>query len=208
MQAISSDKFKAVITGDPVTAKVIYQQPLEFKPKALHILSTNILPSFKGGVDAGLERRFAVIPFERTIPVHERIPLIAKRIVHEEGNTLISEAIRAAAEVLRKGTYSLPVECIEAIEEWFIEVDQVKQWLEEGGLDRHVSKHGSLLLDIYQSFREEMKDEGVSYIPHKRRFNFQVRTFIDSTPCWEERRTAKGPKVFASDLVTKMTKSA
>ena len=31
--AISSDKFKAVITGDPVTAKIIYKEPVEFKPR-------------------------------------------------------------------------------------------------------------------------------------------------------------------------------
>ena len=208
VKAIASDKFKAVITGDPVTAKAIYQQPIEFKPAALHILSTNILPSFKGGVDPGLERRLIVIPFDRTIPINERIPLIAKRIANEEGSTLVSEAIRLAAEVFKKGSYTLPDPCIEATKQWFIEVDPIKEWLEEGGLDRHKSPHGRLLKDLYFCFRQEMEDDGINYIPLKRRFYTQVRAFIATTPCWEERRTGSGSKVFASDLVTKMTNTA
>ena len=208
VKAISSDKFKAVITGDPVTAKAIYQQPIEFKPTALHILSTNILPSFKGGVDPGLERRLLVIPFDRTIPVSERIPLLANCIANEEGSTLVSEAIRRAAEVFKKGSYTLPDPCVEATKQWFIDVDPIKEWLEEGGLDRHKSPHGKLLKELYRSFRQEMEDDGINYIPQKRRFYSQVRAYIAGTPCWEERRTAGGSKIFASDLVTKMTNSA
>jgi phage/plasmid-associated DNA primase len=53
---IASDKLKAVVTGDPVTAKSIFREPVEFKPTAVHVFSTPVFPSFKGGVDAGIER--------------------------------------------------------------------------------------------------------------------------------------------------------
>tara|TARA_B110000008_G_scaffold255288_1_gene271897 strand:- start:855 stop:3143 length:2289 start_codon:yes stop_codon:yes gene_type:complete len=202
--AISSDKFKAVVTGDPVTAKVIYQQPIEFKPTALHLLSTNILPNFKGGVDAGIERRLAVVPFERSIPVNERISEIAKRVVSEEGSTLVSEAIRAAANVFKKGSYSLPQSSIDVTERWLIEADPIKEWLEAGGLDRHKSIHGALIRDLYLEFRAEMQEEGVFHIPQKRRFNGQLRAFVGSNPCWHERRSSKGSRIYASDLVTQM----
>ena len=155
-----------------------------------------------------MERRLIVIPFDQTIPINERIPLIAARIATEEGSTLVSEAIRLAAQVFKKGSYTLPDPCIEATKQWFIEVDPIKEWLEEGGLDRHKSPHGRLLKDLYFCFRQEMEDDGINYIPLKRRFYTQVRAFIATTPCWEERRTAGGSKIFASDLVTKMTNSA
>ena len=54
--AVASDKLEAVVTGYPVTAKIIYREPIEFKPTAVGVFSTNVLPSFKGGVDAGVER--------------------------------------------------------------------------------------------------------------------------------------------------------
>ena len=101
--AISSDKFKAVVTGDPVTAKVIYQQPVDFIPRAQHILSTNVLPNFKGGVDAGIERRLVVIPFNRKIPVDQRIADIDEKVVEEQGDMIVSQAIRKAAAVLKRG---------------------------------------------------------------------------------------------------------
>ena len=130
--AISSDKFKAVVTGDPVTAKVIYQQPVDFIPRAQHILSTNVLPNFKGGVDAGIERRLVVIPFNRKIPVDQRIADIDEKVVEEQGDMIVSQAIRKAAAVLQKGRYSIPESCIEETCKWMKEADPVKNWLLEG----------------------------------------------------------------------------
>ncbi len=201
---IASDKFKAVITGDPVTAKIIYREPIEFAPRALHLLSTNTLPSFKGGVDSGIERRLTVIPFNRTIPVNERVPEIAKRIVAEEGNILVSEAIRAAAEVFKNGAYSIPEISGTATQQWLLESDVVKQWIESGRIDHHITRNGVLLQELYLEFRKEMQEEGVTHIPFKRRFNSSVREFVSKNPCWEQRHTAQGDKVFPSDLVTKM----
>ena len=120
-----------------------------------------------------MERRLLVIPFDRTIPVSERIPLLANCIANEEGSTLVSEAIRRAAEVFKKGSYTLPDPCVEATKQWFIDVDPIKEWLEEGGLDRHKSPHGKLLKELYRSFRQEMEDDGINYIPQKSVFTLK-----------------------------------
>ena len=148
------------------------------------------MPSFKGGVDSGIERRLTVIPFNRTIPTNERIPEIAKQIV--------------AAEVFKNGAYSFPDICGVVTHQWFLEADVVKQWLETDRMDNHISKQGTLLRDLYSEFRKEMQEEGVTHIPFKRRFNSSVREFVSKNPCWELRRIAQGDKVFPSDLVTKM----
>ena len=66
--AIRSDKLKAVVTGDTVSGKKVYKPVCSFKPNAIHIFATNVLPNFKGGVDEGINRRVKVIPFDRTIP--------------------------------------------------------------------------------------------------------------------------------------------
>ena len=87
--AVASDKLKAAITGDPVTAKIIYREPIQFKPSALHVFSTNVLPSSKGGVDAGIERRLTVVPFSRSIPAEDRIPNIATKLMEEQGSNVV-----------------------------------------------------------------------------------------------------------------------
>ncbi len=164
--AISSDKFKAVITGDPVTAKIIYKEPVEFKPRAMHILSTNVLPSFKGGIDAGIERRLLVIPFSRTIPVEERISDFETKLMREQGAILISEAIREAAIVFKNGHYSMPASCQEATTQWMKEADTVRSWLEDGGLKRAVPiRVAKLFNEVYIYFRKDMDEVGIKYIP-------------------------------------------
>jgi len=204
--AISSDKFKAVITGDPVTAKIIYKEPVEFKPKAMHILSTNVLPSFKGGIDAGIERRLLVIPFNRTIPVEERISDFETKLMKEQGAILISEAIREAAMALKNGHYSVPASCKEATTHWMKEADTVRNWLEDGGLRRAVSKRDAKLFnEVYIYFRKDMDEVGIKYIPGLPRFNSKIREFIANDPSWEEVRHSDGKKIQRSNLVTRMT---
>ena len=204
--AISSDKFKAVITGDPVTAKIIYKEPVEFKPRAMHILSTNVLPSFKGGIDAGIERRLLVIPFSRTIPVEERISDFETKLMKEQGDILISEAIREAAIVFKNGHYSVPASCQEATTQWMKEADTVRNWLEDGGLRRAVPKRDAKLFnEVYIYFRKDMDEVGIKYIPGLPRFNSKIREFIANDPSWEEVRHSDGKKIQRSNLVTRMT---
>ena len=204
--AISSDKFKAVITGDPVTAKIIYKEPVEFKPRAMHILSTNVLPSFKGGIDAGIERRLLVIPFSRTIRVEERISDFETKLMREQGDILISEAIREAAIVFKNGHYSMPASCQEATTQWMKEADTVRSWLEDGGLKRAVPiRVAKLFNEVYIYFRKDMDEVGIKYIPGLPKFNSKIREFITNDPSWEEVRHSDGKKIQRSNLVTRMT---
>jgi putative DNA primase/helicase len=63
---IKSDKFKAMISGDPVSVRRLYQQPFTWKPTVKHVFATNESPSFTG-LNFGLIRRIFIIPFNRTI---------------------------------------------------------------------------------------------------------------------------------------------
>ena len=56
-RSIASDKMKAVISGDVVSAKRVYHPVFHFKPEALHLFAANILPTFHDGVDEGIRRR-------------------------------------------------------------------------------------------------------------------------------------------------------
>ena len=47
---------------------------------AQNLFAANQLPSFKGGVDRGVQRRLLLITFTRTIPLEERVEDIGKRI--------------------------------------------------------------------------------------------------------------------------------
>lgn len=123
---MASDKLKAVVIGESVTATIIYREPMGFKPMAVHIFSNNVLPSFKGGLDTGIEQRMLVIPFLRTIPVEERIPDLREKLMTEQGGNIISEATREAARAFKNGIYDIPDACRIATEQWMKETDPVR----------------------------------------------------------------------------------
>ena len=116
-KSIASDKMKSLITGDIVAAKVVYRLVFNFKPRATHIFATNALPHFKGGVDAGVERRMLVIPFTKTIPEKERIADLEELIAAEEASSLVSAAILAGSKAYQRGTFDIPALCYAATDQ-------------------------------------------------------------------------------------------
>ena len=67
--AIASETFKQIITGEPLTVRDLYKSAFEFRPVAQHVYATNNLPSFRGGMDRGVRRRLMVLCCNRVIPV-------------------------------------------------------------------------------------------------------------------------------------------
>jgi phage/plasmid-associated DNA primase len=103
VKVISSDKMKAAISGDVVSAKRVYQPVFQFAPRALRVFTANVLPSFQGELDEGIKQRFMVVPFTESIPESKRVPEIAKRILEHEKEAILSLAVVGTARILAKG---------------------------------------------------------------------------------------------------------
>lgn len=128
-QAIGSDGFKAVITGEPVTARDVYSPAVVFRPRALHLLATNRLPSFAGGFDRGVQRRLLVVTFNRTVPQEQRIEHIGARIAVEEADRLLAFAVEGAARLIRRRFFLEPDSSRAALHEWIFDADPVLAWI-------------------------------------------------------------------------------
>lgn len=157
-KSISSDKMKSLITGDIVAAKVVYQPVFNFKPMATHIFATNELPNFKGGVDAGVERRMLVIPFTKTIPEEKRITDLGELIAAKEASSLVSAAILAGGKAYQRGTFNIPASCKAATEQWFKDSDPVREWYAEGEIGRHVNQKPKPLKELYKNFCDDIRE--------------------------------------------------
>ena len=129
--AIASDGFKSIITGEPITARDVYQRSFSFRPEAQNVFAANQLPSFHGGMDKGVLRRLLVVVFNRTIPPEERIEHIGQRIAHEELNLLLAWAVQGASRFLRRGYFAEPESTVDALAEWSEGADPVLGWLQE-----------------------------------------------------------------------------
>lgn len=77
-----SDKFKAIISGDPIHVEQKFKQGFSYTPKCKHIFATNILPSFEG-LNKGLLDRIFIIPFYRYFKPEERDPDLILKLLQE-----------------------------------------------------------------------------------------------------------------------------
>jgi P4 family phage/plasmid primase-like protien len=127
---IQSDTFKSAITGEPIPGKILYKDMVDFRPIAQHVIATNKLPPFAGGIDKGVRRRLLVLVFNRVIPQHEMIAGIADLILRDEYDLFLAWAIEGASRLIRNGKFTLPKSSIEALEKWTRDTDPVRAWIE------------------------------------------------------------------------------
>ncbi len=203
VKVISSDKMKAVISGDIVSAKKVYQPVFQFVPRAVHVFTANILPSFYDGVDEGIRRRFVIVPFTETIPEKSRIPEIANRILNNEKEALLSLAVEGAIRIMSNGAYSISPRMQDATEEWFFDSDNLIGWLEEDGIERLLEHQSKIsMLDAYKSYREVVENLGpgewtVRYSVFKR----TIRDYVKKHPELDIVRHAEGYRIVERTLV-------
>lgn len=129
--AVASDRFKAIITGDAVTARQPREPVVTFRSRALHVSATNVLPGFAGGMGPAVMRRLVPLRFDRRVPKEERIANLGLRIAAEEKNALVHFAIRGASRLLRRGDYTIPASSRGALLEWAREADAVLGFLDD-----------------------------------------------------------------------------
>jgi P4 family phage/plasmid primase-like protien len=174
--AIASETFKSVITGEPVNGRPIYGQPVTFRPRAQHLFATNVLPAFKGGMDKGVRRRLLVIPFNRTIPEAERIESIGQRIAWEEPDLLLAWTVEGASRLMRHRGFTEPQECKQALNDWLLSADAVEAWFEDVVIIT-TPEATIRTRDAYAAFKFWAQREGFkdTYIPAINSFTQKLR---------------------------------
>lgn len=70
-QHLKQDVFKALVTGESIDARRLYENSVSYHNFAKLIFATNNFPKF-GGLDYSTRRRIVIIPFNRIFAEHER----------------------------------------------------------------------------------------------------------------------------------------
>ena len=166
--SITSDAFKAVVTGEPIRGADKYKPAVDFRPKAQHVFACNRLPNFQSEMDRGVMRRLVLVQFDRTIPEDERIADIGQRIAREEPDLLLAWAVEGATRLLETGRFEEPASSREALSEWAYGSDPVQAFMADcvrpaftvvGEKPHRVSS--KQLFDAFESWLErERRDTG------------------------------------------------
>lgn len=198
VEAIRSDTFKAIISGDRISAKTVYMPPFEFFPEAFHAFATNVLPPFVNGMDRGVRRRLVILPFERTIPVEERVPDLGTRIARAETDALLAMAVTGAQRVLQRGGFTEVPSGKARMAEWIVMSDVVAAFFEDetavvltGRRENRVTSK-----QAYKAFSQWTKGEGIPEVRRPTHGQFTARVKELGRPELHVTRTGKSGTCF------------
>ena len=120
---------KTIVSGiEPISARRLRENTIEFIPMCKLIMFTNKLPFFDS-TDDGMSRRLIVYPFLRKFEEHEKdIQLIDKLL--DDKDTIFSYLIECVKEYRKYGLYKSK-NVIEATNKYNAENDIIQQFIDE-----------------------------------------------------------------------------
>jgi|GEM_PF-1744283 len=131
---LESATFKAVVTGDEITRRRLYERSFKFRPQAAHIFSANQLPH-TADTSGGFWRRMAVVRFNRNFQDSpDKKNDIGRKIADQELSGIIEWALDGARRLLARGEggdYAIPQSTEETVDEWRRDSNPVQQYVDE-----------------------------------------------------------------------------
>jgi P4 family phage/plasmid primase-like protien len=128
-EILNGSIFKAIVSGDLLSARHIHQPPFDFRPSAGHIFSANELPPTRDQTPA-FWRRFTPVKFNRIFEgVHAKPKLDLLREIQGDLPGIVLWALQGAARVLAAGKLVQPPSSKTVLDSWRLEADQVAMFL-------------------------------------------------------------------------------
>ena len=126
----NENKFKALVSGEAVTAKKLYENPISCAVSCKFIFCLNQLPSYMKSYEATL-RRCIFIPCKVIIPENERDGRLAEKIIESELPGVFNWVLRGLKKLIQRGRFEEPQEVLEQDGKVKLEVLNINQFLEE-----------------------------------------------------------------------------
>ena len=112
-----SDEFKAIITGDNIMARDVYEKSVTFRPRAGHLFSANDLPNIDD-FKVGMWRRIMVLDFAMDFSGASADKRRAEKIVSAERAQIARWAIAGARALIARNDYDIPPSSAEHVSKW------------------------------------------------------------------------------------------
>jgi putative DNA primase/helicase len=127
---LQTDKFKKMVSGEPMPARLPYGKPMELTQYAKMIFNVNELPKDVEHTNAYF-RRFLIIPFDVTIPEHEQDKNLHTKIIENELSGVFNWVLEGLNRLLEQRRFSNCDAAQKAVEQYRIESDSAQMFLNE-----------------------------------------------------------------------------
>lgn len=122
--------FKQLTSGEKVSARLPYGEPMEIEVYAKLIFNCNKLPSDVEHTNAYF-RRFLIIPFDVTIPENERDSELPQKIINSELSGVFNWVLAGLKRILENKKFSESEQVKQALENYKKHSDSVKMFLDD-----------------------------------------------------------------------------
>jgi putative DNA primase/helicase len=185
----AESKIKSLTGGDRITARFMRQDYFEFTPIFKLVVAGNHKPGLRN-VDEAIRRRFQLLPFTVTIPVHERDETLGEKL-RAELPGILSWAIQGCLDWQANGLSPPPI-VRDATAAYLEAEDALAAWIEDvGESDPNSWESSSVLYRCWKSwcdrtgeyagsqkkFSQRLEDRGASIGVRKGRDVHGLRGF-------------------------------
>jgi putative DNA primase/helicase len=155
---LETSLFKAMVSGEPVEARLPYGEPFLLKQYAKLIFNCNELPKDVEHTNAFF-RRFLIIPFDVTIPELEQDKQLHTKIIRNELSGVFNWVLEGLNRLLKQKGFSNCDAVNLALERYKTESDTVQLFINEK--EYQFSPNGSKLIkDLYFEYQNFCNDDG------------------------------------------------
>lgn len=157
---LETSLFKAMVSGEPVEACLKYGQPFTMSQYAKFIFNCNELPKDVEHTNAYF-RRFLIIPFDVTIPDEEQDKRLSYKIIENELSGVFNWVLGGLNRLLEQKRFSNCQAAQQAIEQYKIESNSVKMFLNESEYKGSPTNY-KLIKELYSEYRAFCIDDGMT----------------------------------------------
>ncbi|RLA70846.1 MAG: DNA primase [Epsilonproteobacteria bacterium] len=157
-KGVNTDIFKALVSGEPVSARRLYKDGYELNNNAKMIFNANELPR-ESDRSHGFFRRFIIIPFEVTISEKEQDIRLPNKIIAKELSGVLNWIIAGLIRVLENGKFTQSNKVDNAHANFKREANSVLQFIEEYQIVKNDYEFASTR-DLYNTYSEYCNGSG------------------------------------------------
>jgi len=152
------DKFKQLCSGEPIEARLPYEEPFLIRNYARLVFNANQLPKDTEQTNAYF-RRFLIIPFTVTIPPEQQDVELSKKIITNELSGVFNWVLCGLDRIIGQKGFSKCNVAERELEQYRRESDSVEMFLEDNGYEKSVFEF-ELLKELYEKYRIYCNDVG------------------------------------------------
>ena len=193
---INEQLIKSMIAGERIQIDRKHRDPLSVHIRGKWIVCGNHLPAVADH-SVGFWRRWDIVPFGATVPLKERDPQLAKRIIETELAGVLLWALEGLLRLLARGGFEadIPAAMAHALHEAKIDTNSVMAWLD----DASVIVQGGCTVSksqVFEHYRKWCNDNALQTLGSTQ-FWKRLRESHKQLVC-ERRRLGSGQQYFCN----------